>query len=382
MKAITLHILGLTFLSFSIHEPYSRIQLLIAYVLFIFLVVNWRFFVIWQLKIYRKKGYNYRKIIIVGTGIMAKELNKLFITDNSLGYRVLGFFDEKCPEDELKDKYIGNFDLIKGFCLTNNVDEIYIALPSAKDDLINDLLYFCENNLIRLRIIPDIARYIQKKIKIDFFESIPVIMLRKEPLESFTNRIIKRTFDIVVSGLIILLIFPWLVPIIALIIKLSSKGPVFFLQQRTGKNDHTFNCIKFRTMYLNEDSDNLQATKSDKRITKIGRFFRKFNIDELPQFINVIKGDMSIVGPRPHMLKHTADYSRLIDKFMVRHFVKPGITGWAQVLGFRGETKNIEQMEERVKADIWYIENWTLALDLKIIVKTILNMFKGEQNAY
>ncbi|MDP4266941.1 MAG: undecaprenyl-phosphate glucose phosphotransferase [Bacteroidota bacterium] len=382
IKAVLLHILGLTFVSFFLHDDYSRSHLLLTYTIFIFLVVNWRFLIIWQLKQYRKKGYNYRKIIIIGTGPIAQEIYKHMNSDLALGYKIQGFFDAEVPENELKNKYLGDFSQIKEYCTKNIVDEVYIALSTEKGELIRDLIHFAENNLIRLKIVPDFRRYIQKKVKIDFYGSIPIILLRKEPLESFMNRLIKRTFDVIISSLIIMVVFPWLFPIIALIIKLTSRGPLFFVQERTGKNDHNFNCFKFRTMKINNKANTLQAIKDDPRLTRIGKILRKFNIDELPQFFNVLKGDMSIVGPRPHMLKHTEDYSRLIDKYMVRHFIKPGITGWAQVLGFRGETKNIEQMEDRVKADIWYIENWTLALDLKIIIKTILNIFKGEQNAY
>jgi exopolysaccharide biosynthesis polyprenyl glycosylphosphotransferase len=206
--------------------------------------------------------------------------------------------------------------------------------------------------------------------------------LRPEPLQIPFNRIVKRGFDIVFSSLTLLVLTPIVFPIVALLIKLSSRGPIFFKQERTGEQGNSFWCWKFRTMQVNPDADKVQATWNDARITSIGRFLRKTNMDELPQFLNVLKGEMSVVGPRPHMLKHTEDYRQRVSKFLVRHFAKPGITGWAQVNGFRGETKQVSDMEKRVEADIWYVENWSLLLDLRIIFKTILNMIRGEKNAY
>ncbi|MEN9394801.1 MAG: hypothetical protein RL362_1022, partial [Bacteroidota bacterium] len=217
---------------------------------------------------------------------------------------------------------------------------------------------------------------------LDMYNMIPVATLRPEPLQIPFNRIVKRGFDIVFSSLTLLVLTPIVFPIVALLIKLSSRGPIFFKQERTGEQGNSFWCWKFRTMQVNPDADKVQATWNDARITSIGKFLRKTNLDELPQFLNVLKGEMSVVGPRPHMLKHTEDYRQRVSKFLVRHFAKPGITGWAQVNGFRGETKQVSDMEKRVEADIWYVENWSLLLDLRIIFKTILNMIRGEKNAY
>jgi putative colanic acid biosynthesis UDP-glucose lipid carrier transferase len=204
---------------------------------------------------------------------------------------------------------------------------------------------------------------------------------RREPLTSLGNKILKRTFDIVVSALTCLVLLPFL-PIVALIIKMQSPGPLFFVQNRTGLNGHTFKCYKFRSMHVNNQADTLQATKDDPRKFPFGEFMRRTNIDEFPQFFNVLKGDMSIVGPRPHMMLHTEVYGKLIDKYMVRHFCRPGITGWAQVTGFRGETKELWQMEERIKRDIWYLENWTFWLDIKIILKTAISILIPDKKAY
>jgi len=217
---------------------------------------------------------------------------------------------------------------------------------------------------------------------VDFLKEIPVLMLRKEPREDVSNRFKKRLFDIIVSSLIILFVLSWLVPLLALLIKLESKGPVFFTQARTGKDKKTFLCFKFRSMYVNKQANSRQASKNDNRITRIGRILRKTNLDEFPQFYNVLSGQMSIVGPRPHMLKHTDEYAQMIGKYMVRQFLKPGITGLAQVNGFRGETRTLGQMQKRVEYDLWYMENWSIYLDLKIVFLTAYNMIRGEKNAF
>jgi putative colanic acid biosynthesis UDP-glucose lipid carrier transferase len=210
----------------------------------------------------------------------------------------------------------------------------------------------------------------------------PVFSVRQEPLEDINNRIRKRLFDIAFSSLVVIFILSWLIPLVSLAIWIESGRPIFFFQERTGKDNKSFYCFKFRSMYVNKDSNTKQATKEDERITRIGKLLRKTNIDEFPQFLNVLKGDMSIVGPRPHMLKHTDDYSKKINQYMVRQFMKPGITGWAQVNGFRGETKALEEMEKRVEHDLWYMEQWSLWLDARIIFLTAYNMFRGEKNAY
>lgn len=213
-------------------------------------------------------------------------------------------------------------------------------------------------------------------------EEVSYINETQEPLDIPLHKTFKRCFDVVFALAVLLTIFPLIYIIVAIAIKLSSPGPVFFVQKRTGQDGEDFDCYKFRSMRINAAADLLQARENDPRKTKVGDFLRKTNIDELPQFLNVLKGDMSVVGPRPHMVKHTEDYSALIDNYMDRHLVKPGITGLAQVRGFRGETKELHQMAGRVKLDVWYIQNWTLGLDIKIIWKTVANVIKGERLAY
>lgn len=239
------------------------------------------------------------------------------------------------------------------------------------------------NNVVHFYSVPNVSNYLHHRMYFNMIGSVPYLSFFRDPLSSSVqNRVIKRTFDIVFSLTFLCTIFPIVLLVVAVITKITMPGPLFFRQKRNGLNDKVFYCIKFRSMRVNDDADKVQATKDDPRKTKWGNIMRKTNIDELPQFINVLLGDMSVVGPRPHMLKHTEEYSQLIDKYMVRHFVRPGITGWSQVTGFRGETKELSQMEGRVKGDIWYIEHWTFWLDLYIIFKTIANAIRGEKEAY
>ena len=218
-------------------------------------------------------------------------------------------------------------------------------------------------------------------LKREFLDNIEIFTTYDNPLERPLNKLVKRIFDIVFS-IIFLIPTALIFPFVWLIIKIQSPGPLLFKQARTGIDGKTFNMLKFRSMHVNDDADKVQATKDDPRKYPFGNFMRKSNIDELPQFINVLRGDMSIVGPRPHMLAHTKQYSELIDKYMVRHFVKPGLTGWAQVTGFRGETKELWQMEGRVKRDIWYMEHWSVWLDIRIIWMTIKTIFIHDKQAY
>jgi putative colanic acid biosynthesis UDP-glucose lipid carrier transferase len=342
----------------------------------------WRILVRMSLKLYRRKGYNFKRIVIIGAGKNGMELYQVIKDDLSYGFNVLGFFDDNLALKHILPNYLGMTNEVESYALANDVDEIYCTLPGTSDEKIVRMLNFAEKNMIRFYIVPDFYRNLKKSLVMEMMEFIPLMTIRREPLQAAYNRALKRVFDIFFSLAILLTIFPILYIVVGILIKLSSPGPILFTQKRTGLYGQDFMCYKFRTMKVNEDTDLLQAVKNDPRKTKIGDFLRRTNLDEFPQFINVLLGNMSVVGPRPHMLKHTDQYSALIDKYMVRHLVKPGVTGWAQVSGYRGETKTLEQMEGRVKRDVWYIENWSFFLDLKIIIVTVLNMFKGEKNAY
>lgn len=342
----------------------------------------WRVFVRVSLKIYRRKGYNFKKVIIVGAGKNGMELYRLMKDDLAYGFNMMGFFDDNISLSNVLPNYLGKTSEVEAYVLNNNIDEIYCTLPGSNDGKILRMLNFAEKHMVRFYIVPEFYRDVKKSLVMEVMESFPLLTVRREPLQAAYNRALKRSFDFVFSLCILVTVFPILYVVVGILIKMSSPGPILFRQKRTGLYGRDFECYKFRTMRVNAEADTLQAVKNDPRKTRIGDFLRRTNLDEFPQFMNVLLGDMSVVGPRPHMLKHTEQYSALIDKYMVRHLVKPGVTGWAQVTGYRGETKTLEQMEGRVKRDVWYIENWSFFLDLKIIVVTVLNMFRGEKNAY
>ena len=363
------------------------------------------------LKFYRKSGGNNTSVIFIGNDYANAEIYNKLMEDMSTGYRVIGYFADdniagvssnfirlgsmndlnnlmndslqvsENDKKELSKELIKNKDInSKSFQLAG-VQEIFCSLSHNKDEEIKRIMQFCDKNVIHFHYVPRQFGNYQLNLKPEQLGEFRLYTNRKEPLLEVQNYALKRAFDIVFSGCVCLCLLPFL-PIIALIIKLQSPGPIFFKQARTGSDGRNFYCIKFRSMHVNADADKIQATKNDPRKFAFGNFMRKTNIDELPQFINVLKGDMSIVGPRPHMLKHTEMYSQIIDKYMVRHFCKPGITGWAQVTGYRGETKEVWQMEERIKRDIWYIENWSFWLDIKIIFLTAKSVIIPDKNAY
>lgn len=370
-----------TFAVFFKLNNLTRMEFVVFFLNFTFLTLIYRFASIMFLKKIRKAGNNFRNVIIIGGGETASEINAALSNDLSQGYKILGYFEDNIDSSKIKATHLGPLANVNEYALNNQVHEIYITLKDFDTFVIRQLINFCERNLIRIKFIPD-YKLLQEtnKVSLDFYGKVPVISLRLEPLEIPLNRIKKHVFDFLFSLSIITFVFPWLFPILMLLVKLSSKGPIFFSQKRSGEGNRSFWCYKFRTMRVNQESDVKQATEYDSRITNVGKFMRKTSLDELPQFFNVLIGNMSIVGPRPHMLKHTKEYSEIIDKYIVRHFAKPGITGWAQTHGFKGETINLQAMENRVEHDIWYIENWSFLLDIKIIFLTIKDMFNGLTN--
>jgi Undecaprenyl-phosphate glucose phosphotransferase len=325
-----------------------------------------------------------KDLVIVGDGPAAEEIFQYCEDQTVRGYRFRGVFNDQPIDGALGEQRMGGVADVKAFALQNRIDIIYCALPGTRRQEITDLMEFCERNTIRFRVIPSRESFIPvvKTSDLEFHGSVPVSKLRREPLERLSNQRLKRAFDVAFSLAVILFIFTWLFPLLALLVKFSSRGPVFFKQDRLGKDNRPFTCWKFRSMRMNAEADVKQATKDDPRVTRIGRFLRRSNMDELPQFFNVLLGHMSVVGPRPHPLKLNDQYRDIIDNYMVRHFVRPGITGWAQVNGFRGETRTPELMERRVELDVWYLENWSFWLDLRIVVKTVTNMLRRDPNAY
>ncbi len=332
---------------------------------------------------YVSKQYPFsKKVIVIGYNELAKRLVENFGRYNKL-VSIIGFFeDNKFPTDVSTIPILGNIKDSVTYAIANNVTEIYSTISPETNLQIYELAHDAETNFIRFKFVPDFSLFINRKIHLDFSRNIPILSLRPEPLENVDSRITKRCFDIVFSVTVIFCLLSWLVPLIAILIKIDSKGPVFFTQLRSGKNNSPFLCYKFRSLRVNNDAHAAQVTVNDSRFTPLGKFLRKTNLDELPQFINVLKGEMSVVGPRPHMLKHTEEYAKMLNHYMIRHFVKPGVTGWAQINGYRGEIKEKKDLLGRIDYDIWYMENWTMWLDLKIILLTVYKTVRGDENAY
>jgi Undecaprenyl-phosphate glucose phosphotransferase len=298
-------------------------------------------------------------------------LRKAIESDFLMGYKFVGFVSDENTEFP---NWIGNTNELETLLSKHHIEMLFVTYSMfSHDEKLTEYFRICTSRGIHLRLVPEDQHWDKTRLNRVLPERLVVINPQVVPMDSFIARVSKRLFDIVFSGLIIILIFSWLFPLIAIIIKLSSKGPIFFVQKRTGINNRIFNCIKFRSMYVNDLSDRMQATKNDSRITPIGRFMRKTNLDEMPQFFNVFLGQMSVVGPRPHMLKHTHEFSELIKFYLIRHYVRPGITGWAQVNGFRGITDELWKLEKRVEYDMQYIEGWNFWWDIKIILMTVFS---------
>lgn len=329
------------------------------------------------IKRHRLLGGNFRNVIIVGMAENAKKLADFFDNKKEYGYRFHGYFSNKKTDVAL----IGNLDDIPAFAERINLHQIYCNVGELKVNEINNLIRFAENNLIEIKFIPDPKVDYGQNLALQYYDYIPVFSLREIPFQT-DIKWIKRGFDIVFSFFVIVFILSWLIPILGLLIRLESKGPILFKQKRNGLNNGEFEVYKFRSMYTNGFSDKKQTSINDQRLTKIGKFIRRTSIDEIPQFINVLFGSMSVVGPRPHPIFLTDQYAKIIDKYMVRHIVKPGVTGLAQIKGFRGEIQDTEQMRNRVRLDKFYIENWSLLLDIEIILKTFLISFRKKQNVY
>jgi putative colanic acid biosynthesis UDP-glucose lipid carrier transferase len=379
---LTLH-LSITALTIVIlkYDNISRLRMFYFYMILTLSLVILRVLFLKFIKSLRKKGFNSRSVLIVGSNMNGRIVSDILTSDLTYGFKLFGYFDQKNNLGTLN--YLGRIEEMEAFLAKNKVDEIFIAMDQELSSYIDQIIEMCERYMVRMKFVPLIFNHTKsRRISIDFYGNVPIMMFRKEPLSEPFNRLFKKIFDILFSLFVLIFVGIWLFPILIILIKLSSSGPVFFRQLRSGEGNEDFVCYKFRTMKVNSLSDELQATKNDSRITYIGAFMRKTNLDELPQFFNVLWGNMSVIGPRPHMLKHTEQYSELINNYLVRHYAKPGITGWAQVNGCRGETKELKDMQRRVDYDIWYIENWSFLLDLKIIWRTIANMIRGEKNAY
>lgn len=326
---------------------------------------------------WRNHGSTGRILLIGSSDAM---LNLYHVLANASDSKVIGYFADGTME--IPVKRLGAIDGGLEYLRSHHVDEVFCDF-TLDHACLTRLYLRCEDSFIRFFGVPDVYAYLNRRLLVSTVEGVPVLAVREEPLVNPFNRFLKRAFDLVFSTFVLVFLFPPVFLVSAIFIKRQSPGPVLFRQKRTGMDGQEFWCLKFRSMRTNDQADVLQATEDDLRKYPYGAFLRRTNLDELPQFINVLLGDMSIVGPRPHMLKHTEQYRELIGRYMVRHLAKPGITGWAQVNGLRGTTKDICDMERRVRHDIWYVEHWTFGLDLRIIFKTALLTLSGNsENAY
>ena len=426
----------------SMAVPVGRVMLMLTPPLFGLLIVS-RMVERWVVKLFRQLGRNSRTATFIGNDPELMNIYEKLVNDSTMGYRIMGYYadnemgewthtslseelrvksEEFAAANDTSDfrpqtsdlrlqpaaikpqpaaishqtsaishqpsdlKRLGTLQEFMQKIETepeslNLGDELYVSLSRRDRDIIKRISRFCDHQVIRFYYVPVSVESLGINLKREMLDDMEVFTTYEIPLANPVNKAIKRAFDIAAS-LVFLIPTALMFPIIYLIIKIQSPGPIFFRQKRTGLDGKDFEMLKFRSMHVNKDADKVQATKNDPRKYPFGNFMRKSNIDELPQFLNVLKGDMSFVGPRPHMLLHTEQYSQLIDKYMVRHFVKPGLTGWAQVTGYRGETKELWQMEGRVKRDIWYIEHWSIWLDIRIIWLTAKTIFIHDKNAY
>ena len=334
--------------------------------------------IFFSLKWYRNLGRNFRKVVVIGIDDSSKKIITLFNKNKTLGYKYLGCFSNKIYNDK-----IGSIEDSFQFIIDNSVDEIYCSLKELNSNTVSKIRSFSNSNNINLKLIPDSGKLYSKDQSIEFYDDTLVVLnVKKLPFEFNENYIIKRVFDFFLAVFVCLFIMSWLIPILWVLIKIESKGPAIFSQKREGLDGKQFICYKFRSMKLNNQADKVHAVENDNRVTRLGALMRKTSIDELPQFFNVLKGDMSVVGPRPHLPSLSSEYQKDVDDYLKRHLVKPGITGLAQVSGYRGEIKKKSDIKNRVRLDVFYIENWSFLLDVKIILMTVFNVFKGDENAY
>jgi len=370
---IFIHVLVVASLIFFFNRNYTLAQIALIYGLFTPVFFLYRVMAYYFRKVVNKEP-KHRNFILIGRNSLSEGVRKFYLLNQDLHYNFKGYLDLDTDDFQVEK--------IQEFCAEHEINEIYLCAPKVTQNQLRQLINFGLDSLIKVKLLMNSGDQGGLALRLEQYDALPGRGMSIIPLDELGNQFIKRLFDLIFSFVFLILVMSWLIPLLGIIIKLESRGPVFFLQRRSGKDNKPFNCLKFRTMVVNTDADIKQATGDDPRITKLGKFLRKTSIDEFPQFINVFIGSMSVVGPRPHMLKHTDEYSKLIEKFMGRHYVKPGITGLAQCLGYRGETKSLSDMENRVRLDVYYIENWTFWLDIKMVFLTVVSLIRGSEKAF
>ncbi|HBK89369.1 MAG TPA: exopolysaccharide biosynthesis polyprenyl glycosylphosphotransferase [Cyclobacteriaceae bacterium] len=368
------HLLVVAFLIFFFRKSYAPLQVGLMYLFFVPGFFAWKLLVLYIRTSFTEGSVKVRNMILLGEDGLIREVRRYYLQHPDEKLRFLRAFVE--------DKENLDLDRIQDFCTTNLVHEIFYCVSTVNPTNFRRLIDFGLNRFIRVKVINGTFGKSKNEFSLTNEDRLLEVNHSVVPLDDFWGQFAKRIVDIVFSTLILVFVLSWLVPLIGLLIRIDSKGPIFFVQKRAGLNNNAFNCLKFRTMVINFDADSKQATKDDPRITRIGKFLRKSSLDEFPQFINVLLGDMSLIGPRPHPLKLNEDFERHIHDLQSRHYVKPGITGLAQSMGYRGETRNLIDMKNRIAMDRYYVENWSLWLDIKIIFRTIVSLVKGSENAY
>jgi putative colanic acid biosysnthesis UDP-glucose lipid carrier transferase len=366
---------------FILKEDLFTRNFILIYTAMLILVISIRILIFKSLLQYlRKKGVSIRNLVIIGSGELGGNFYNIIREHPDFGYNFVGFITTGTAEKN--GSIIGNVADLNNIISTYNIEEAVIAANENDPVALDEVIKTCNRQAVKVHIIPDYFRFLSNKFRISMIGNYPVISVRNEPLEEAGRRLIKRSFDIVFSLLVTIFILSWLFPLIALMIKLDSKGKIIFKQDRIGEKNRKIKIYKFRTLSINRDDKYVPVVNNDPRITRVGKFLRKSNLDELPQFINVIFGSMSVVGPRPHALSFNETYAEMFDEIKMRHNVKPGITGWAQIHGLRGDVadpvENRVRTIRRIKYDLWYIENWTFWLDIQIILITVWQMLKGK----
>lgn len=364
----------LVFAFFGFFKIYNPSFITVAnYILYCFLGITLlRILLFVLLKKYRiLVQRNIRRVVILGENAKTKRL-KDFFNNPEYGYLIVKTFDFKNKRNSIEE--------VKQFVLNEEVDEIYCSIAEIKNAEINKMIDFAENNLKIIKFLPDNKEVLSRKLNYQYYGITPILSLRDIPLDAPFNAFLKRALDIIIASIVIVGILWWLTIILAIIIRKQSGLSVFFKQKRAGLDNKPFYCYKYRSM--GQVDSTKQVERNDQRVTPIGRFIRRTSIDELPQFINVLKGEMSTVGPRPHSLHQTDFYHLRVDRFMLRHLIKPGITGLAQVSGYRGEVASEMDIKNRVRFDIFYLENWSILMDLRIMIKTVINAIQGDDKAY
>jgi putative colanic acid biosysnthesis UDP-glucose lipid carrier transferase len=374
MSFIFVHMLIVASLTIFFKKSYLPIQLAAMYGLFIPFFFLWKLIILYAFSFFQRNSGHHVNFVIIGTGELAREIRRYFLVHDNMNYRFLCFIERK-PDISLRDQ-------LRIFCRDNIVHEIFCCLPNINADEMKQVVELGLNRLIKVKWLSDTSLLKSESLLLNKHNYVPSMENSSVPLDDLRNKIHKRIFDIVFSSIVIIAILSWLIPLIGLAIKLDSPGPLFFKQRRAGRNNKPFYCFKIRTMVVNREADVKQATRDDYRITKVGKLLRRTSLDEIPQFFNVLIGDMSVIGPRPHPLVLNDQFSDRIERLMSRHYVKPGITGLAQCMGYRGETSTFFDMRGRVKLDRFYIENWSFALDIKIIIQTIVSLTHISEKAY